>query len=295
VYKRIVVPLDGSKLAEAIVPTVYQFAKGMDAVVELVAIVDQDIVAPEGERLTWGEEVAREAVNKAERYLRGVSSFIPLQPERMRTFTTIGRVPEGILSQAGGQPGTLIAMSTHGSSGVGRFLLGSTTEKVLRLTKNHLLLYRPGRGGTPQEHFDTVIVPLDGSIRASKVLPAVKDMARTLGLRIVLLRARRTIPAYGGTMGVDWYDPGLELEDEQASAGYLREKQRELEQAGFSVSTKLVEGGAPAAIIELSKQTANAFIAMTTRGRTGAARVALGSVADRVVRHAEAPVLLIKA
>ncbi len=112
---------------------------------------------------------------------------------------------------------------------------------------------------------------------------------------MLLVRAARTVPVYGGNLGVDWYDPALDLEEERRAAEYLELHEQRLKKAGLEVSTKVLNGPAADAIIDVVHDTPNALVVMTTRGRSGTARAILGSVADRVVRHANAPVLLIHA
>jgi nucleotide-binding universal stress UspA family protein len=293
VYQKIVVPLDGSKLAEEILPIVFQLASGLDARVLLVAIVDEDVVAPKAGAPPV--DVARDAMNKADRYLRSLAPYLHLPRERVHVMATVDHVATGILKEAKREPDTLIAMSTHGRSGVGRFAIGSVADKVLQATRIPLLLYRPKGGTQVAAPPSTIIVPLDGSALAQKALAPARDIARKLNLRILLARARRTVPVYGGSLGVDWYDPMLDQEEERLANGYLQFQERQLKKAGLEVSTRLLEGPAAEAIIAVVRDTPDSLVVMTTRGRSGAARALLGSVADRVVRHANAPVLLIHA
>ncbi|MBF8299009.1 MAG: universal stress protein [Dehalococcoidia bacterium] len=292
-YQKIVVPLDGSKLAEEILPIVFQLASGLEARVHLVGIVDEEVVAPKAGAPTV--DVARDAMNKADRYLRSIAPYLHLPPERVHVMATVDRVAAGILKEAEREPDTLIAMSTHGRSGVGRFAIGSVADKVLRATRIPLLLYRPKGGTQVAAPPSTVIVPLDGSALAQKALAPARDIAKKLNLRVLLMRARRSVPVYGGSLGVDWYDPMLDREEERLANDYLQFQERQLEKAGLEVSIRVLEGPAAEAIIGIVRDTPNSLVVMTTRGRSGAARALLGSVADRVVRHANAPVLLIRA
>jgi nucleotide-binding universal stress UspA family protein len=291
-YQRIVVPLDGSKLAEGVLPAVCQLAEGLDARVRLISVADIDAVAPRG--LSQQEPIARDAMNKARRYLESLVPFLPLGGGRVQVSATVDNVAQGIVAEAEREADTLLAMSTHGRSGVGRFVIGSIADRVLHSTKTPLLLYRPRPEAPGAERIASVIVPLDGSTRAQKVLPSVRELAQKLSLSVILIRARRTIPSYGGTMGVDWYDPKLDEEEEAAVAEYLAGQADRLRKAGVKVSTRVMTGTPAAGIVDLARDTPGAMVAMTTRGRSGAGRAVLGSVADRVVGHSQAPVLLVR-
>jgi nucleotide-binding universal stress UspA family protein len=95
-------------------------------------------------------------------------------------------------------------------------------------------------------------------------------------------------------MGADWAAAEVMEENVKEVAAYLAEKERELKSAGLTVSTKALDGGAAGAIIDLVKATPNALVVMTSHGRSGPGRAVLGSVADRVVANANAPVLLLR-
>jgi nucleotide-binding universal stress UspA family protein len=209
-----------------------------------------------------------------------------------------------IVDRAAEQSGTLIAMATHGCSGPHRWLLGSVAEKVLHATKSHLLLVRPIGGDSGGEaRWKTVLVPLDGSELAEKVLPTVADLTAGLKLEAVLVHVLvrfyfgspdALLPVFGGNV------PNQQELWAQASANanqYLTEKVEQLRAQGLPrVSSLLIEDGpegAAAAIIELARNTADNLMIMSTHGRSGIARWLLGSVTQRVVRHTNDPVIVI--
>lgn len=209
-----------------------------------------------------------------------------------------GRPAEVIIDRAAAQGGALIAMTTHGRSGITRWLLGSVAEKVLHAAANHMLLVRTTEEIKNPEPapLKRVVVPLDGSELAETAIPHAAELAGKMDLDMVLLRAYAlTTPLYSG----ENYAPDLaELwEQTRKEAGeYLEEKARHLQKQGLrNISTVLTEGYAAERIIHLARQKPGSLVAMCTHGRTGVGRWVLGSVTDRVVRHSDNPILVIRA
>ena len=194
----------------------------------------------------------------------------------------------------------LIAMATHGRSGVNRFLLGSVAEKVLRGAPNALLLVRAREAARSEGEasFKSVIVPLDGSELAESILPMAGGLAKKLGLEVVLFRAYH-IPynAYAaddGFYAVNYDDLIAGVRDETNQ--YLEKKAVEIKKLGVEkVSAIAKEGFAGDEIIAMGHNTPNGLIAMCSHGRSGVRRWVLGSVAENVVRHTSDPVLVARA
>lgn len=175
-YAKILVPLDGSQLSERVLPHVRYFAKALKVLVELVQIIDSQLVTafsdPQQSRYVdvVGSTVRDNSINYLERI---AGSF--LDPSTVICTAEIGSPAEVIVEKATANPGTLIAMSTHGRSGLQRWLLGSVADKVLHACANPLLLVRAASGGRTGEEapLTTVLLPLDGSSLAELVLPHV--------------------------------------------------------------------------------------------------------------------------
>jgi nucleotide-binding universal stress UspA family protein len=211
-----------------------------------------------------------------------------------------GKAEQAIIERATTDKGTLVAMATHGRSGINRWLLGSVTEKVLRGATNPLLLIRASDEAKTDEEatVKSVVVPLDGSELPEGVLPTVAELAKRLGLEVVLFRAYN-IPynAYASAEGyaaID-YEEWLESMREEA-VSYLEKKVEAAKKMGVDkVSYIAKEGFAADEIIATGRRTPNNFIAMCTHGRSGVKRWMLGSVTETVVRHSGDPVLVIRA
>ena len=189
-------------------------------------------------------------------------------------------------------------MATHGRSGFNRLLLGSVAEKVLRGSTNPLLLIRPSEEAHSEGEaiLRKVIVPLDGSEEAESVLPAVVELAKTLELEVLLLRAYPRFNTYAGAddyNAVNYEVIRGALRDEAQS--YLESKVGELKRKGVEkVSFAIPEGSGAGEIVALSGRTPNNLIAMCTHGRSGVKRWVLGSVTEKVVRLSRDPVLIVR-
>lgn len=298
-YKRILVPLDGSKLAEGILPVVKRFAEALGAEIHLLTIVDQELVGAVNKSLggRYQQQPKGSLTELAESYLQTLATGLQVPLDQVRFSAHIGVVPEAIIAEAEQQPDTLIAMSTHGRSGVGRFLLGSVANKVLHGTETPLLLYRSQDGATrtATSEVSTVIVPLDGSALAEQALPHVADLAKALDLQVLLVRMTQPLTSYDVGQEGGYYPADLLEQLEQDARDYLKSQAEALQKLGLKkVSVREIFGYPANAVIDLAQKTPRSFVAMTTHGRSGLRRFALGSVAERVVTYGDAPVLVIR-
>lgn len=296
-YDKILVALDGSQLSETILPYARSFASALKLPVELLHVIDPETLMPTTvEHHRYYDTLTAEREGSGDYLKRVATSFS--DSSSVDFSVEIGKPAEIIVDRAAAQAGALIAMATHGRSGVQRWLLGSVAQKVLHAAANSLLLVRATEEGKGSEAapLKRVVVPLDGSRLAETVIPQAVELARKMDLEIVLLRAYSLpVPAYSA----EDYAPDLgELWEQikKEAQEYLEEKVRRLQGQGLErVSTVSVEGFAAEKIINLAQQTPGSLVAMCTHGRTGVGRWVLGSVTDRVVRHSGDPVLVIRA
>ncbi len=139
-YKRILVTLDQSELAEQALPHAVAIAKHMDAVVELLSVVpvlDDELVQAVGGAFDW--EVQKQV---AEDYLQGIQARVEAEGLRCTTAVRQGDVADEIIRYCGEVGRTLVVMSTHGRSGLGRWVYGSVADRVLRYADVPVLLVR---------------------------------------------------------------------------------------------------------------------------------------------------------
>ncbi len=294
-HKKILVALDGSQPSEQILPYARHLAKRLNIPVALLQVIEPEALIP----LVAGKPERYPEVLAAQRgtigaYLNRVATSFSTSSS-VDCLVEVGKPAEIIVDKAAADVGTLIAMTTHGRSGVQRWLLGSVAAKVLHATRNYLLLVRAKKTGSPEEMLlKSILVPLDGSELAESVIPDVIELAKKMDAEIILARAFR-LPlndyneGYGSDEGV-W---DMVRDD---ARNYLEEKVKQLKSKGAErVTSLLLEGYAAGSIIDLAQKTPQSLIAMCTHGRSGVGRWVLGSVTDRVVRHSGDPVLVIRA
>jgi nucleotide-binding universal stress UspA family protein len=299
-YTRMLIPLDGSKLAENVLPYARALAGALDLRIELLSVVDLMDFA----RTTHAghvrdfDPIIEAAVREGEQYLEGVArSFTG---RKVTCVVEQGQADQIIIEKAAGDKETLIGMATRGRSGIHRWLMGSVAEKVLRGATNPLLLVRGDEEGKSDgaATLKSIVVPLDGSKLAETVLPRAVELAKKLSLEIVLTRAYQIpLSTYGGAEAAYIPNPNALMNVVKEEAGaYLEAMVDELRQNGVEkVSSILLLGSGADEIIDLARTTPDNLIAMCTHGRSGVKRWALGSVTEKVVRHSGDPVLVVRA
>jgi nucleotide-binding universal stress UspA family protein len=263
---RILVPLDGSDLAEAVLPVVQRLATDHEAEVVLLEVL-------EGQPTREGE---REAERQVGGYLeRTVDRLRGRGVGRVRASVWYGDADQAIVNAATREEADLVAMSTHGRSGLDRLRFGSVAEGVVRRAPVPVLLVR-GPGAWDRGGIERILVPLDRSAASETVLPIVACLAGPFDFAVHLLHVIEIV-----------------LDDRDAEA-YLARVAATLEARGLRVSAT-VRAGLPAEIIPAVRaETDSGLIAMSTHGRTGLDRLLVGSVAERVLRSVSVPVLLWK-
>jgi nucleotide-binding universal stress UspA family protein len=298
---QILVPLDGSALAERALSCAMMLAQGLPADLILLRAVS---IPPGFEDVLIGvpgdvEAQVEQFGDEAKGYLSEVAAR--LKASGLSARATVERDPaaEAIVDYAEKENINYIVMATHGHSGISRWRHGSVAERVLQSASVPVLLVR-AREKTPDDiqqamQCQRIMVPLDGSTMAEQVLPPVTYVAQALDAEIVLFRV--PIAHDSGSLLGDWVLPlagTLETANDIASV-YLQRQAEPLREQGIRVSTAMRMGGVANAIIEFADANEIDLVAMCTHGRTGLARHALGSVADRVLRASRIPLLLVRA
>jgi nucleotide-binding universal stress UspA family protein len=193
-----------------------------------------------------------------------------------------GEPAEEILRTATMKRADLIAMATHGRGGLTRVIVGSVTEEVLRGSMGPVLVTRPG---TVVHDFKKIVVALDGSVRSERVLEDVERLARKLNASVDLLAVVMPIM----TIGLEVSPVVIPAEDPMP---YLQGVAARLVSRGVDAHPVAVQGTAHDAILRHVAESKASLLCMSTHGRTGLARLLLGSVAEGVLRKAPCPVLL---
>jgi nucleotide-binding universal stress UspA family protein len=209
-----------------------------------------------------------------------------------------GEAATGIAEHALADPPELIVMSTHGRSGPSRLFLGSVADRLVRELHCPFILVRPS---TPPAEVELpaaarVLVPLDGSPLAESVLDEVERLFSPGLATLHLVRAVDPVAAFpmGAPMPLPPMEPELVEVRRAAAREYLEGTAWKLRRAGWRVEYKVVTEWRPAtAVLSYAEAHECDLIAIATRGRGGAQRLFLGSVADKVIRGAATPVLVV--
>jgi nucleotide-binding universal stress UspA family protein len=235
---------------------------------------------------------------QAQDYLEEVAERLQQVGLKVQRVVRRGPAAEVIVDYADQMGIQQIVMATHGYSGISRWVHGSVAERVLQSAGVPVLLI-PAQTKTQTASdqimsCQRILVPLDGSLIAERVLPPVTSMAQALDAHIVLFRVP-IVFASGALIG-EW---AMALEGafgtaEQIAKAYLERVAGQLRARGIQVSTVMRTGAVADSVIEYAESNGIDLIAMCTHGRTGVARWALGSVADRVLRAGHVPILLVR-
>jgi nucleotide-binding universal stress UspA family protein len=305
-YKRILVPLDGSELGEMALPYAEELAEKLDSEVILLNVrtTGEDPDNPD-HRVYLSRMAAT-----AEQNMKKSGDAAPGQKLKV-TSAIIGspgimtHAAEEIVDYADKEKVSLIAMATHGRTGIKRWALGSTADKVVRAARCPVLLVRAHVAVPGKIKLDKVLVPLDGSQLSETVLPHVESLADKLRCQVILLHV--VVPPYhiypvaemagyysgSAIIRVPYTDEELKPQKEGAEE-YLQKVTAKLAQMGIAASHKMRVGPAADEIIEVADELEVDLVVMSTCGESGFTRWEHGSVATKVLHAGNTPLLLIR-
>ena len=282
----ILVPLDGSALAERALPYAAGLAGAARARLRLLHVMPTlpSAIHPRAA----GDMVAR--LDLLARQLRA-------RDIQATASTITGHAPaDAILTSANDPPADLIVMSTHGRSGIGRWLYGSVADRILCLSDVPVLLV-PATSSHPwpKDRRPKILVPLDGSDLSETALGPARLLSYTLGADLLLMRVveQTSTPVWNfDPAGVaTWSAPSDELEAARQYLGGIAEASGPVARS----ADVLVDEGNPASMIaSAARQEGADMIVMATHGRTGLPRLTMGSVATATVQRSPVPLLLIR-
>ena len=270
-FQRILFPLDGSELAERSLALRHHVAAaGAEHV--LVRVVPEDAPA--------------EATQEAEAYLAKLCEG--LRAGGIQTVSRLGTgdAAEVILREAHDLRPCLVAMASHGYSGVQRLVRGSVAERVLRECQAPLLLVTP-RALEAEDPFKRVLIPHDCSARADALIPLIVESARDWKAEVTLLHVLPLPPPL----------PSPYLLEQEWSEDRVRERLAptltKLAAEGVVAKVKVATGYPATEILRAAEQSD--LIVISTHGRSGPSRWWFGSVAEQVLRHCDVPLLVQRA
>lgn len=274
-FERILVPLDGSERAEAILVQIRRVLTHEDAEILLLHVVTPSAATALG--------AADLRQSRAQEYLESLSRKLVSEGANVRAKVAEGAPTETILHVAAAERTTLIALSTHGRTGNARWRFGSVTEKLLRASPVPVLAMpsfaQKGEKAVPtpsrERPFRTILAPIAESDLSLQTLPAIGAFAETFGSRVLLLNVCEA----GGPA-----DPVSQM---RSAYDWLKEK-------GVSAEPEVVRGDPALRILETARERGADLIALTTHARKGLSLWMMGSVAEKLLHATTVPLLVVR-
>jgi nucleotide-binding universal stress UspA family protein len=299
------VPVDGSPFSEQALPTAISLAEASGAQVHIVHVHQLplgDVMTPGGAQLDG--MVDRELRNVEIRRLSTLAEeWSRSRGSVVRAFSLDGLVVDALTDHADKYGVDMIVMTTHGRGGLSRAWLGSVADRLVRTVRAPVLLRRPHSATGSQGSTRSVagsssmpahmLIPLDGSRLAETIIDEAAGIARLSRASFTLLKV---VPPPIHTSNSAALDLQMAVDASRQDADdYLNECAHTLRARGFDVRTRvMLQSNVAAAIVEEATESGCDMIAMATHGRSGFSRLALGSVADKVLRSATIPLLVMK-
>lgn len=319
-FTKILVPLDGSSLAEATLPHAELFARIFNANIVLLHVLDPTSY----QEMPNAVDPLRWQLRKAEAdaYLKSIAERVmknlgdattPATEEpksRVECAIREGKTPENIVDFAHAENVDLLVISTHGSGGLSRWNLSSVTQKVINSIYLPVLIIRafaPGPGAEEKLHYRRILLPIDSSRRAECALSAGIELARgeplaggaegpkpeqsTLYLAGVILRPELPIPKPFPVEINELSEKILELNHQEVGR-YLYEMKERLP---VQCDTCIVESiSVPYAIQELAEEEDIDIVVLCAHGYAGQVTWPYGTVTRTYIEHGTKPLLIIQ-
>jgi nucleotide-binding universal stress UspA family protein len=298
-FDPILVPLDGSLLAECVLPHVVAIARAFNAKVILLRMLDKNQASEKAQLfdlLNW-------QINKtgAKLYLEKVSARLQKSGLQIETAILEGLVAESITEYTLSRGIKLIILSSHGRSGLSQWGISSVTQKIIFSAPSSLLIiraYQPATSELIERQYTRMMVPLDGSLRAENVLPMVTLLARFYQSQIHIVHVVKT-PEIARQMPLTREE--VELSDRivarnrEEAIRYLDQVRQHSPLDGIDVQTRLLTSdNAAAALHEFSEKESIDMVALSAHGYSGNDQWPYGSMVNNFILYSKVPLLIVQ-
>ncbi len=299
-FRKLLVPLDRSVLAEQAVAPAVAIARASDAEIELV-LVHESFAFAGFTDAPW----QRDGRDDDRQYLASLAAELRSGASIRATDAIIAGEPADAICQRATEAGAdLIVMTSHGRTGISRAWLGSVADALVRRCSLPVLILRPVDTGvrrvSARQAFRHVLIPFDGSPLANGIIPAGMMLAKASGAGVTVLRVVPHVPLPVPIEATSPIGFAPVVTDEAATRRLHRDATAETEafvaqlrtDTGLSIDARVIVNDHTAqAIVDTARGQGADVIAMSTHGR-GASRLLLGSIADKVLRASGLPILL---
>lgn len=294
-FKHLLVPLDGSSLAESALPAAKFLSQRLHASVTLIHVIEQN--AP---KEIHSEHHLTEA-DEAARYLEkvAVEAFPPGSEVEIHVHSAqVDDVARSIVDHAEEFAPDLIIMCTHGRGGMRDLLFGSIAQQVIAFKKTPVLLVRPTEEQSQNFTCEKILVPLDGNPEHEQGLTAGVELSDSLGASLHLVMV---VPTFGTLTGEQAAAARLLPGTTQAmldatelgAEEYLRNCLETLKDRSSHLTAEVVRGDPAMVIIETASQAGADLIVLGTHGKAGTEAFWSGSVAPKIITRSQVPLLLV--
>jgi nucleotide-binding universal stress UspA family protein len=301
-YRSIMVPLDGSAFGEYALPLALSIARRAGATVNLVHVctpLGPNVFGGALDAPVLGQSRLAQMREPASAYLDQLATCLSERWEVVITATVLEGPAVDTLRAHALASADLVVLTTHGRGPLSRFWLGSVADRLVRELPMPILLARPHEEPLDlleevhEQAFQHMLIPLDGSTLAEGVLEPAVALGKLMQAEYTLLQTIEVpILGYAPAAQVAGLDDQILEQWRVEAQAYLDQVAEHMRAQGLHVQVSVMIGQAAPAILDYARNHAVDMIAMATHGRSGAVRMLLGSVADKVVRGAGAPVLL---
>ena len=297
-FQSVVVPLDGSQLAEQAIPIAQAIAERARCRLKLILVHQPLILMESGPDYTKVEL----AMQKADReYLKSVTARLREPLGRSVSSAVLQGLPvaQTLATYIRELGADLVVMTTHGRGGLRRAWLGSVTDQLIRTVEIPVLVVRPSEqaGTSARMELREILVALDGSPLAEAAVEPATELARLWDAEISLVQVVPRIMLESDshlTFPSGYSDQATAMRRETAQ-DYIRDVAERVRESGVKASGVAVVGGTvPETLIDLAAPERVSLMAVATHGLGGMKRLLFGSVADKVVRGANVPVLVVR-
>ena len=284
-WEKILVPLDGSDLAELALPYAQELAAAFNSEVVLLHV---------------SEPAEKEHLHMHQLYMEKVAGQMTKHIEKVSPLVVSGKPAEEIVSYTKKNNIGLIIMASHGRSGIMPWATGGIASKVLHVTGVPVLLIKatkPRRQTAEKRLISRILLPLDGSEAGEAVIPHIKELKSRLGAEVTLLEvvpAGRHIRTVGGLDHILYPEQQVEAFKAEARE-YLDKVAKRLQKSKGEVKVEIRVGDVAREIMKFSEENDVSLIAISSHGHSGMTKWVFGSTAQKVIQTSNIPVLAVRA
>jgi len=294
-FKHILVPLDGSGLAEVALPTASAMAQELGSTITLIHILEKN-ASPEihGDRHLTDKEEAFEYLK-----VTAQKAFPPEVKVNLHVHTAeVENIAQSLAEHVYELNPDLIIMCSHGKGGMRDWMVGNVAQQVIAPGGIPVLIVKPGPGNEPPGKFSRFLVALDGIPDHERGLEVANQLAGCCGAQIHLVHVVHTVETLtGGRAAAGRFLPvstSIMLDySEEAAREYLQNCAKPILRQGLEVSISVERGEPHSKILQTAEQLHSDLIILGTHGKAGMEAFWAGSVGPKITNQSKISVLLV--